>query len=54
MLCHSRFKKRDKAKKENEIFEKLKADEPFVLIATQMVEISLDISFDILFSDNAR
>jgi CRISPR-associated endonuclease/helicase Cas3 len=53
ILYHSTFKKRDKIRKENLIFEKLKSDEPFILVATQIVEISLDIDFDVMFSDNA-
>jgi len=53
MLYHSTFKKRDKNKKEKEIFERLDAKKPFILIATQIVEISLDIDFDVMFTDNA-
>lgn len=53
VLYHSTFKKKDRTKKEDLIFEKLKYNEPFVLVATQIVEVSLDIDFDILFTDNA-
>ncbi|MGB5793988.1 CRISPR-associated helicase Cas3', partial [Poseidonibacter sp.] len=57
ILYHSTFKKNDKNKKENLIFEKLKKskeeNKPFILVATQIVEISLDIDFDIMFTDNA-
>lgn len=53
ILYHSAFKKIDKIKKENLIFEKLDAKKPFILVATQIVEISLDIDFDVMFSDNA-
>ncbi len=53
ILYHSTFKKRDKTKKEDLIFNKLKSNKPFVLVATQIVEISLDIDFDIMFTDNA-
>ena len=53
ILYHSTFKKRDRTKKEDLIFEKLKSDTPFILVATQIVEISLDIDFDVMFSDNA-
>lgn len=53
ILYHSTFKKRDRVKKEELIFEKLDAKKPFILVATQIVEISLDIDFDILFTDNA-
>jgi CRISPR-associated endonuclease/helicase Cas3 len=56
ILYHAAFKKIDKDKKEKLIFEKLeeaKTDKPLILVATQIVEISLDIDFDILFTDNA-
>ncbi|AXH10453.1 CRISPR-associated helicase/endonuclease Cas3 [Malaciobacter halophilus] len=53
ILYHSTFKKRDKNQKEKDIFEKLDGDKPFILIATQIVEISLDIDFDVMFTDNA-
>lgn len=53
ILYHSTFKKQDKNQKEKDIFEKLDGDKPFILIATQIVEISLDIDFNIMFTDNA-
>jgi len=53
VLYHSTFKKIDKQKKEELIFEKLKSNKPFILVATQIVEISLDIDFDVMFTDNA-
>lgn len=53
MLYHSQFKKKDRAKKEKEIDEKIKGNERFVLIATQVVEISLDINFDVMFTEIA-
>lgn len=53
VLYHSTFKKMDKQKKENLIFEKLDSDKPFILVATQIVEVSLDIDFDVMFTDNA-
>lgn len=53
ILYNSQFKKKDRVKKENEIYEKLKNKEHFILIATQVVEISLDIDFDVMFTDNA-
>ncbi len=54
ILYNSRFTKKDREKKENEIYKKLK-DKPdnFILVATQVVEISLDIDFDFLFTDIA-
>ena len=53
ILYHSTFKKIDRTKKEDLIFEKLKSKKAFILVATQIVEISLDIDFDVMFSDNA-
>jgi len=53
VLYHSTFKKGDRTKKEALIFEKLKEKKPFVLVATQIVEVSLDIDFDVMFTDNA-
>lgn len=53
MLYHSTFKKKDKIKKEEEIFSRLGQKKPFILVATQIVEVSLDIDFDVMFSDNA-
>jgi CRISPR-associated endonuclease/helicase Cas3 len=53
VLYHSTFKKRDRTQKEDLIFKKLKEDKPFILVATQIVEVSLDIDFDVMFTDNA-
>jgi CRISPR-associated endonuclease/helicase Cas3 len=53
VLYHSTFKKGDRTKKEDLIFKKLKGSKPFVLVATQIVEVSLDIDFDVMFTDNA-
>ena len=53
VLYHSTFKKGDRTKKEDLIFKKLKENKPFILVATQIVEVSLDIDFDVMFTDNA-
>jgi CRISPR-associated endonuclease/helicase Cas3 len=53
VLYHSTFKKKDRTKKEDLIFKKLNEKKPFILIATQIVEVSLDIDFDVMFTDNA-
>jgi len=53
VLYHSTFKKKDKQKKEDLIFKKLASKKPFILVATQIVEVSLDIDFDVMFTDNA-
>ncbi len=53
LLYHSTFKKIDRNKKEELIFQGLEEKGGFLLVATQVVEISLDIDFDIMFSDVA-
>jgi CRISPR-associated endonuclease/helicase Cas3 len=58
-LLHSRFCGRDRSTKEqdlrNKVATKLSADEkqPVLLVATQVVEVSLDVDFDVLFTDPA-
>ena len=53
-ICyHSRFINKHRSEKEKDIFALDKADNGGVLIATQVVEVSLDIDFDILFTENA-
>ncbi|MBN8679683.1 MAG: CRISPR-associated helicase Cas3' [Chitinophagales bacterium] len=53
-ICfHSRFIQKDRVSKEALILEKEKSGEPFLLVATQVVEVSLDIDFDVLFTENA-
>jgi len=55
-LLHSRFIRRDRVKKEQDIIKALKFDnrkEVQVLVATQVVEVSLDISFDIIYTEIA-
>lgn len=49
-LLHSRFIYRDRVKKENEA---MKAPPGTVLISTQIVEVSLDISYDVLLTELA-
>ncbi len=54
LLCyHSRFTVKDRQKKEDKIYKLEEADKAGVLIATQVVEVSLDIDFDILLTENA-
>lgn len=53
-ICyHSRFIKQDRFLKEKEIFALDKKNIGGVLIATQVVEVSLDIDFDVLYTENA-
>ena len=52
-MFHSKFIKRDRAKKEEEIFKdgQLKNKFSGIWITTQVVEASLDIDFDILYTE---
>ena len=57
-LLHSRFTSRDRQKKETQLNTLVgtrdgKRDRRVVLVATQVVEVSLDVDFDVLFSDPA-
>ncbi len=55
ILYHSQFAYKDRVKKEREIFtfEKIrkKLSKPYIIIATQVIELSLDISVDIMYSE---
>lgn len=54
ILCyHSRFIQKHRAEKEQKIFEMEAQNGACLLVATQVVEVSLDIDFDILFTENA-
>lgn len=53
-ICfHSRFIQKDRQNIENQISYIEDKGESVLLIATQVVEVSLDIDFDILFTENA-
>ncbi len=52
MLYHSQFIYRDRVRKENEIYRRV-GIKPFILVATQVIEISLDISSDVMYSESA-
>lgn len=53
MLYHSQFILQDKKNKED-LLEGLKSkDNGFVAVCTQIVEVSLDIDFDVLYTENA-
>ncbi len=58
-LLHSRFTGRDRNQKEQDLQKLVSTsrngsrDEQVVLVATQVVEVSLDVDFDVLFSDPA-
>lgn len=54
LICyHSRFIQIHRVQKEQELLAFNDSDERGILIATQVVEVSLDIDFDILFTENA-
>lgn len=53
MLIHSRYKRRERAELENRIEEFEEKDGPCIVCATQVVEVSLDISFNVMITDAA-
>lgn len=53
MLLHSRFKRGERAERENLLTAWNALEGPCLVIATQVVEVSLDISFDVLFTEAA-
>ena len=52
ILYHSRFTYKDRVKKENDIYELVKKS-PCIIVATQVIEISLNISCDVMYSEIA-
>lgn len=55
-LLHSRFTRRDRVMKEQQVIGALQGEREInvrVLVATQVVEVSLDISFDTIFTEVA-
>lgn len=52
-LFHARFIRRDREAKEARIFEDERERRPVIWVATQIVEASLDIDFDVLFTELA-
>lgn len=54
MLIHSRFKRKDRADLEHRLINKFDAGkEPCLVVSTQVVEVSLDISFDMMITEAA-
>ena len=55
MLVHSRYKRRDRARLETELREEFNNLEntPCIVVSTQVVEVSLDISFDTMITECA-
>jgi len=53
LLLHSRFKRGRRNDIEAELLKLNKTDKPCIVISTQVVEVSLDISFDLMITDCA-
>ena len=54
MLIHSRFKRGERSRLETELKEKYnKSKEACIVVSTQVVEVSLDISFDLMITEAA-
>lgn len=55
MLIHSRYKRKDRAWLESELKKTFNVmdDAPCVVVSTQVVEVSLDISFDVMITECA-
>lgn len=55
MLIHSRFMRKDRSSLETALIEKfnLLKDEACIVVSTQVVEVSLDISFDLMITECA-
>jgi|GEM_PF-755490 len=53
LLLHSRFTYRDRRDKESQLDELSRLPKGFVLVSTQVAEVSLDVSFDYLFTEVA-
>jgi len=52
-LLHSRFIYKHRCDKEDKIINWIKAGKSFILVATQVIEVSLDISFDFMVTECA-
>ncbi len=55
MLIHSRYKRKDRAVSEDELKTRFNAmeDTPCIVVSTQVVEVSLDISLDVMITECA-
>lgn len=54
MLLHSRFRRMDRDCLEGKLLEEFNGkDEGCIVVSTQVVEVSIDINFDVLYTDNA-
>ncbi len=50
-LLHSMFIQKNRLTKENQIYQSSKSNAPGIWVTTQIVEASLDIDFDVLFTE---
>ena len=54
LLLHSRFERGERAELESILINDLnKSSEPCIVVSTQVVEVSIDINFDVMFTDCA-
>ena len=55
MLVHSRYRRKDRVELETELRQKFNVmhNEPCIVVSTQVVEVSLDISFDVMVTECA-
>lgn len=53
LLLHSRFCAKDRLAKEQQLFEWMDTRKGCLVVATQVVEVSLDVSFDVLYTELA-
>ena len=52
-LLHSRFIYKHRCEKEDKLNDWIRGEESFLLVATQVIEVSLDISFDFMITECA-
>ena len=54
ILLHSRFERNERAELEKTLINEFnKSSEPCIVVSTQVIEVSLDINFDVMFTDCA-
>ncbi|MBP2173201.1 CRISPR-associated helicase Cas3' [Methanococcus voltae] len=53
MLLHSRFNKKDRKNKEKRLIDKDRTLLPNIVVSTQVIEVSLDIDYDLMFTEPA-
>ncbi len=53
LLLHARFMEKDRLNHENQMHEKLRENDPHVLVATQVCGVSLDVSYNYIYTELA-